>query len=101
MMHHKKSGLHMTAWVLVIIGALNWGLVGIGNFIGGMYSWDVVDLILGGISWLANIIYILVGLSALVLLFGKKMGGGKKGGMQAPSGGNMGEQSGGSDMGSN
>ncbi len=60
----------MIALILVIIGALNWGLVGAGYFFG--QNWNVVDIILGSIEWLENTVYILVGLSGLVLLFTKK-----------------------------
>ncbi|PIR46313.1 MAG: hypothetical protein COV07_04430 [Candidatus Vogelbacteria bacterium CG10_big_fil_rev_8_21_14_0_10_45_14] len=56
------------AWLLLIIGGLNWGLVGIGGFAGG--DWNVVHMILGSWAWLEWVVYILVGLSALVGLFG-------------------------------
>ena len=46
------------ALALVIIGAINWGLIGIFNF-------NLVDTIFGAISILSRIIYILVGLSGL------------------------------------
>lgn len=46
------------ALVLVIIGAINWGLVGIFNF-------NLVEMIFGSISILTRIIYILVGISGL------------------------------------
>ena len=46
------------ARVLVIIGAINWGLVGAAGI-------DLVDLILGSIPILATIVYILVGLSGI------------------------------------
>ena len=49
----------MVAWWLVIIGALNWGLVGALDF-------NLVTAILGGIPWLEDLVYILVGLSAIV-----------------------------------
>jgi len=49
------------ASVLVIIGAVNWGLVGLGG-------WDLVDIILGSIPILAKIVYILVGLSGLWMI---------------------------------
>lgn len=58
------------AWVLVIIGAINWGLVGIGNFVDG--NWDLVELILGSIEWLRDIVYILVGISGILVIFGGK-----------------------------
>lgn len=43
---------------LIIIGGLNWGLVGIAKF-------DLVATIFGAGSTLANIVYVLVGLSAI------------------------------------
>ncbi len=46
------------ALILIIIGAINWGLVGIFNF-------NLVEAIFGGISIITRIIYILVGISGL------------------------------------
>lgn len=60
----------MVAYWLVIIGALNWGLVGIGGFAGS--NWNVVNLIFGSVPWLEWVVYLLVGLSALMMLFGKQ-----------------------------
>ena len=50
--------LNMVTLILVIVGGLNWGLVGLFNF-------DLVAAILGTGSLLSRTIYILVGLSAL------------------------------------
>ncbi len=53
----------MTAMILVVIGGLNWGLV-------GFFKYDLVASIFGGAdNMIARIIYDLVGLSALYLLF--------------------------------
>jgi len=49
------------ALVLVIVGGLNWGLVGIFNF-------DLVAAIFGSLSVLSSIIYILVAISSVYLL---------------------------------
>ena len=49
------------AWIWVVIGGLNWGLVGFFNF----------DLVAAIFSSTADLIYDLVGLSALVLIFYK------------------------------
>lgn len=46
-------------FVLVLIGALNWGLV-------GAFGIDLVALIFGDMSLFARIIYILVGISAII-----------------------------------
>lgn len=47
---------------LVIIGGLNWGLV-------GAFDFNLVSLIFGNMSILARIVYILVGLSAIWLIY--------------------------------
>lgn len=46
------------AFLLVIIGALNWGLV-------GLFNLDLVALLFGAGSLLSRIVYILVGVSAV------------------------------------
>lgn len=55
-------------WVLLLVGALNWGLVGIGGFFGN--DWNLVLLLFGGWAWLENFIYLLVGLSGAMMLMG-------------------------------
>jgi len=57
------KSLHMVAWVLVMIGGINWLLIGIGGFIGA--DWNVVHLILGSLPTIEWLVYILVGLSAV------------------------------------
>lgn len=59
-------GLHKAAGILVFIGALNWGLVGLGSFFGG--NWNVVNLLLGSWPQVEGIVYVLVGLAALSML---------------------------------
>jgi len=51
----------MVAFALVIVGALNWGLVGLFNF-------NLVYLIFGGWPALERIVYVLVGLAGIWLL---------------------------------
>ena len=46
------------ALILVIIGAINWGLVGI-------FKFNLVDTIFGSMSVITRIIYALVGISGL------------------------------------
>ena len=55
--------LHIITWVLIIVGAVNWGLVGLGGFMGG--DWNIVHKILGSMPSIEWIVYILVGLSAV------------------------------------
>jgi len=56
---------------LVILGALNVGLTGIGSFIGS--DLNVLSRALGSISGglILNVVYVLIGLSALWVLKGK------------------------------
>jgi hypothetical protein len=57
----KLNALDWIALVLVIVGGLNWGLVGLLNF-------NLVTAIFGENS-IADIIFVLVGISAVYLLF--------------------------------
>jgi hypothetical protein len=57
----KKSALDWVAVVLVIIGAVNWGLV-------GLFGLDLVETVLGSIPIVAKIVYILVGVSGLYMI---------------------------------
>lgn len=57
------KSLSTIALVLVIIGGLNWGLIGFFNF-------NLVTTIFGDLSILSRVVYSLVGLSAVVLAIG-------------------------------
>ena len=57
-----KNALDWIALVLVIIGGLNWGLVGALEF-------NLVDTIFGVGSMIGRIVYVLVGLSALYTIY--------------------------------
>ena len=72
-----------TALTLVIIGALNWLLVGI-------FKLDIVAVIFGNLTWISRIIYTIIGLCGLYLisLYGRIGSSSKKRGiriMDAPS----------------
>ena len=64
------------ACTLVLIGALNWGLVGLGWLVGNGSNWNIVNLLLGQWMWLEAAVYILVGLAAVykIFLYGKCCG---------------------------
>lgn len=63
------SSLNMVAWLLVIIGALNWGLIGLGGFADA--DWNVVNMILGSWPQVEWLVYILVGASGAWMLVKK------------------------------
>lgn len=63
----NMKALDYTALTLVIIGAINWGLIGFFNF-------DLISILFGGMtSWISRIIYALVGISGVytLTLYGK------------------------------
>ncbi|MBI2599712.1 DUF378 domain-containing protein [Candidatus Daviesbacteria bacterium] len=51
--------LNKVAFLLLVVGGLNWGLVGLLNY-------NLVDSLLGGLG-LASLVYILVGVSAVYI----------------------------------
>jgi len=52
------KGFDVTVAILLVVGGLNWGLVGLLNF-------DLVAAIFGDMSLVSRIVYLLVGLSAV------------------------------------
>ncbi|MCI8858879.1 MAG: DUF378 domain-containing protein [Lachnospiraceae bacterium] len=62
----NTKGLDYTLLTLVIIGAVNWGLV-------GLFRFDLVSFLFGNMSWLSRIVYGIVGIGGLYLcsVFGR------------------------------
>jgi len=56
------STVGWVAWILVVVGAINWGLIGAANL-------NIVETVVGSGS-LAQVVYILVGLGGLYMLWG-------------------------------
>ncbi len=59
-MVRNLSALDWIAVILVIVGGLNWGLIGI-------FSWDLIAVIFGAMSTISQVVYILVGIAAVYL----------------------------------
>lgn len=57
-----KSVIDWIVDILVVVGAINWGLV-------GLFQWNLVEFISFGQAWLATTLYVLVGLSGLWMLY--------------------------------
>ncbi|MFH1186940.1 MAG: DUF378 domain-containing protein [Candidatus Levyibacteriota bacterium] len=55
------KSLKTLAFILVVIGGLNWGLV-------GLFDFNLVNSIFGAMQTVETLIYILVGLSAVYML---------------------------------
>lgn len=58
----RMTTVDWLAWLFVIVGAVNWGLVGLANM-------NLVTAILNSWPTLVQIVYILIGLSGLYLLW--------------------------------
>lgn len=63
--------MEMSVWdwialVLVVVGGLNWGLVGLLNL-------DVVRAVFGTIPVLEQIVYIIIGLGAVYMIYAAAM----------------------------
>lgn len=58
--------------VLVIVGGVNWGLVGLGMLLGVEGEWNVVNMILGSLPLVEGLVYLLVGVGAVMMVFGCK-----------------------------
>jgi uncharacterized membrane protein YuzA (DUF378 family) len=58
----KFNSIDWLALVLVIVGGLNWGLV-------GAFDFDLVGTLFGEMSAISRVVYILVGLSAVYLIY--------------------------------
>ncbi|MBN2111138.1 MAG: DUF378 domain-containing protein [Methanosarcinaceae archaeon] len=56
------NSLDWAALALVVVGGLNWGLV-------GAFGFDLVAAIFGEMSAISRIVYVLVGLAALYMIY--------------------------------
>lgn len=61
----------MIGYWLVIIGGVNWGLIGLGWLVGGA-DWNVVSMLLNAVGFgsqqIVGLVYVLVGLSTVWML---------------------------------
>ncbi len=61
----RWSAMDWISTLLLVVGGLNWGLV-------GLFGFDLVAALFGEMSALSRVVYVLVGLSALYTLFAAK-----------------------------
>ena len=67
------GGMCIVSWVvkiLVIVGAVNWGLVGVGMLMGS--EWNLVAMLLGSWPMVEAVVYVLVGVAGVMQIFGCK-----------------------------
>ncbi|WP_343248923.1 DUF378 domain-containing protein [Diplocloster hominis] len=56
-----SKGIDYTVLTIVIIGAVNWGLI-------GFFGFDLVAFLFGNMTWLSRIVYGLVGICGLYMI---------------------------------
>lgn len=59
----RLNAINIICLVLVIVGALNWGLV-------GAFQFDLVAAIFGALPAVQRLVYVLVGIAGIVLAIG-------------------------------
>jgi uncharacterized protein len=64
----RLNVIDWAAMVLVIVGALNWGLV-------GLFGFNLVNALFGGVPTIESIVYVLVGIAGAWMIYtGVKLG---------------------------
>lgn len=58
------------AKLLLVVGGLNWGLVGVSMLMSKPEAWNLVHMIFGSLPMVEAIVYVVVGVSAIVNIFG-------------------------------
>ena len=69
-MKSKGCSMSTVGYYLVLIGAVNWGLVGLGYFLNG--NWNVVHMLLGMWPVVESLVYVAVGAAGVMLTIGCK-----------------------------
>lgn len=59
--------VELAATLLVVVGALNWGLIGLGGFMGA--NWNLVNMVLGAWPQVEWLVYVLVGVAGIWLFY--------------------------------
>ena len=54
----SNKNVHMTTFLLMVVGGINWGLVGLLNI-------NLVEMLFGSWPVVVQVVYVLVGLSAV------------------------------------
>jgi len=65
----KLNVFDWTALALVVIGALNWGLVGLAYFVDSAANWNAVNILLDSVPEAEFAVYLLVGLAGIYAVY--------------------------------
>jgi len=56
------------AMVLIILGAINWGLIGVGAYMGGQ-NWNLVEILFKQWPEVINLAYVVIGVAGIWALY--------------------------------
>ncbi len=59
--------VELVATLLVVVGAVNWGLIGLGGFMNA--NWNLVNMLLGAWPQVEWVVYVLVGAAGVWLFY--------------------------------
>jgi len=59
----------ITLKTIVIIGGVNWGLIGLGMLLGSIGNWNVINILLGSAPVVEAVVYIVIGVAAVMMIF--------------------------------
>ena len=59
--------------ILLIVGGINWGLVGVGMLVNSdAGAWNLIHMVVGSVPTIEGVVYVLVGVAAVMKIFGCK-----------------------------
>lgn len=67
-MIQNKKLISQATWLLVVIGALNWGILGLGTLV-EQPNLNIVHMLLGDSAVLEAVVYLFVGMAGARVLF--------------------------------
>jgi len=59
----------ITLKTIVIIGGITWGLIGLGMILGSIGNWNIINIIFGSVPVLEAVLYIIIGVAAVMMIF--------------------------------
>ncbi len=59
----------ITIKTIVIIGGIDLGLIGLGMILGSMGNWNVLNILLGSAPVLEAVVYVAIGVAAVMMIF--------------------------------
>ena len=69
-MKDKGCSMSTIGYYLVVAGAINWGLVGLGSYFRA--DWNIVHMLFGSFVMVESLLYVVIGIAGVMLCVGCK-----------------------------